>query len=60
VWWGITFGFLLFWVHFLILSLSLFFILSFYVCDSKKIGVCEMGEIHTFFDNHVKKKYNGF
>jgi hypothetical protein len=46
VWWGIAFDFLLYWVHSLILSLSLslFSILSFYVCDSKKIGVCEVGK----------------
>jgi len=55
VWWGTTFGSILFFglIFSLSYSLSFFIILSFY----RKIGVFEMGEKS---GTCVKKKYNGF
>jgi len=56
VWWGITFGFfIIFYVHSIVLLFLI--ILLFYVCDFRKIGVCEMGKKAC---TCVKIKYNGF
>jgi hypothetical protein len=59
VWWGTTFGSLLFFglIFSLSYSLSFFIILSFYVLYYRKIGVSEVGEKS---GTCVKKKYNGF
>jgi hypothetical protein len=57
MWWGTTFGSLLY-IGFISHSFSFLFlfILSFYVCDSKKIYVCEVKKRSYTCVN----KYNGF